>query len=417
MTLAFALTALATGCGDRSTGPPLTIATERVLPPDGPYVSVYSFKGGSDGATPLKHLLNEYGVLYGTTSAGGTGSLCENGCGTVFEITTSGKENVLYSFKGGSDGANPVAGLIRVNDQFYGTTLYGGTENFGTIYSIGPTGEESVLHSFGKEPDGRYPIGGLIYVRHTLYGTTYEGGGSRHCDRRHGAGADAPGYPGCGSVFEATLSGSETIVHKFNNNPDGAYPSAGLFSVRGTLYGTTWGGGHYESFCGSQCGTVFSIDSEGREHVVYRFKGPPDGFNPTAPLLFNNGDLYGTTTEGGRDISGGSVFRLGLSGQESVIASFLIQPWYPGPTAGLTYVNGNFYGTTEYNYNGSASAPGDGSVFKLSPSGKLTVLHVFKGGVDGKNPQGALVNVNGTLYGTTSAGGTAGFGTIFKITP
>ncbi len=129
---------------------------------------------------------------------------------------------------------------------------------------------------------------------------------------------------------------------------------------------------------------LFSIDSEGREHVVYRFKGPPDEFNPTAPPLFINGNLYGTTTEGGAVISGGSVFQLGLSGQESVIASFLIQPWYPGPTAGLTYMNGNFYGTTEYSYNGSASAPGDGSVFKLSPSGKLTVLHVFKGDVDGR---------------------------------
>jgi uncharacterized repeat protein (TIGR03803 family) len=135
--------------------------------------------------------------LYGTTYSGGT-----TGNGTVFSITGTGKETVLYSFGGGADGANPEAGLIKVGDTLYGTTAHGGgstsrcygsTEGCGTVFSITTSGAEKVLHGFGGGSDGFFPEAGVINVNGTLYGTTYYGG--VRC-----------GGLGCGTVFALPLS-------------------------------------------------------------------------------------------------------------------------------------------------------------------------------------------------------------------
>jgi uncharacterized repeat protein (TIGR03803 family) len=194
------------------------------------YQSLYSFQGGSgDGANPQAGLLDVEGTLYGTTESGGP-----NGYGTVFAIAPSGTETVLHYFGTGSgDGTFPQAGLINVNGTLYGTTFQGGTHDLGTVFAITPSGTETLLYSFmgkcnGSCTDAAYPLAGLLDVNGTLYGTSQQGGANN-----------------LGTVFTITPSGTETVLYGFKGGKvrDGQFPQAGLINVKGTLYGTTYEGG------------------------------------------------------------------------------------------------------------------------------------------------------------------------------
>ncbi len=133
---------------------------------------LYHFAGGSDGAEPLADLTRVGGVLYGTTSSAGAYSH-----GTVFKITTAGTETVLYSFKGGTDGAQPRASLTNVRGTLYGTTFFGGAAiGAGTVFKITTSGTETVLYRFAGKPDGLGPAASLANVGGTLYSTTGGGG-------------------------------------------------------------------------------------------------------------------------------------------------------------------------------------------------------------------------------------------------
>jgi uncharacterized repeat protein (TIGR03803 family) len=139
---------------------------------------LYSFVGGPDGWEP-NGLVNVKGTLYGTTDAGGTGCSSYFGCGTVYRITTTGEKKVLYNFRGGSDGYCPNGYLIHVKGKLYGTTTCGGGcsgEPCGTLYSLTTTGTEHVLYRFTDQADGVNPNAPLVNVNGTLYGTTYSGG-------------------------------------------------------------------------------------------------------------------------------------------------------------------------------------------------------------------------------------------------
>jgi uncharacterized repeat protein (TIGR03803 family) len=370
------------------------------------YEVFYSFKGrvkGSpdDGQHPVAGLVSRNGTFYGTTEYGGDGQVpaCDSesrthlGCGTVFTITPSGTESVLYRFKGRmkGDGAFPSAALVDVNGTLYGTTVYGGAERDGIVFAISPSGTETVLHTFtGETGDGGFPAAALLNVNGTLYGTTQRGGAKN-----------------AGTVFSITASGTETVLHSFGGSGDGATPLAGLINVKGTLYGTTVAGGTNE-----YGGTVFSITPSGKETVLYNFKGGTgDGGHPSAALINVEGKLYGTTQVGGTKRQG-TVFSITASGTESVLHSFtghLIDG--AEPVAPLLNVNGTLYGTTQY-----GGANGQGTVFSITRSGKETVLHSFGGSGDGHFPVAGLMNSNGTLYGTTEKGG-AFNGTIFALTP
>jgi uncharacterized repeat protein (TIGR03803 family) len=258
---------------------------------DGVEKVLHSFgKAREDGQYPHAGLIDVGGTLYGTTAKGGASAVCNSGCGTVFSITTGGKMKLLHSFGGGSDGASPEAGLIDVNGTLYGTTREGGTYNGGTVFSITIGGTENVLHSFGSGSDGASPDAGLIDVDGTLYGTTTYGGTHARC------------VSGCGTVFSITRSGSEKVLHSFDDT-DGSLPHAGLIAVNGTLYGTTSSGGKYEQ------GTVFSAGKGGTERVLHSFGGSSDGRTPFASLIDVKGTLYGTTSNGGRHLRG-TVFAL-----------------------------------------------------------------------------------------------------------
>lgn len=135
---------------------------------------LHSFGVGADGAHPWSELTNVNGAFFGTTKDGGSA-----GDGTVFKVATNGSERVLYSFSGGTDGAHPYAGLTPVNGLFYGNTAYGGdSNNDGTIYSVTTSGTENVLYRFTGGSGGRLPYATLVALGKVLFGTTLSGGGS-----------------------------------------------------------------------------------------------------------------------------------------------------------------------------------------------------------------------------------------------
>jgi uncharacterized repeat protein (TIGR03803 family) len=439
--------ALLAACGGGTSGPPSlpsgspisandafsfarqsrTAGTERV---------VYRFKGGGvgyrtkDGIGPFASLIDVNGTLYGTTKGGGA-----DGQGIVFAVSTTGKERVVHSFKGGySDGSTPAASLIDVNGTLYGTTSGGSygtcTEGqCGTVFSVSTTGKERMLYGFKGDynggKDGVDPVAGLTNVNGTLYGTTFHGG------------AHGYSYSGFGTVFSVSTTGKERVVYSFKGGLDGAFPYAGLIDVNGTLYGITMGQGDKNcSYTYGGCGTVFSVSTTGTERVLHRFKGGSDGGNSLfgigGSLINLNGTLYGTTAFGGDGecqnfIPGcGTVFRISTSGAEKVLYSFKGGSDGAEPGAGLIAVKNTLYGTAAFGGGGSCASnyqSGCGTVFKVNASGKESTLYSFKGGSDGRTPFASLIDVKGTLYGTTSTGGsgcsryTYGCGTVFAITP
>ena len=218
------------------------------------------------------------------------------------------------------------------------------------------------------------------------------------------------GAKDAGTAFKISTSGAQSVLHNFKGGMDGALPVASLLNVNGMLYGTTVNGGGP-----SDEGVVFAIASSGGESIVHRFTGAGDGANPYAGLTDVNGTLYGTTAGGGT-ASQGTVFTIAASGAESVIYSFGTSSADGAtPVAGLIDIDGTLYGTTAYG-GGNCGSYGCGTVFKITTSGAEKVLYSFKGGDDGSMPSAALTAVKGTLYGTTVQGGTANDGTVFKIT-
>ena len=139
---------------------------------------VYSFAGGSDGTNPQAGLIEVDNRLYGTTSAGGGSGCYSQGCGTVFSVTRTGVEKVLHSFVGGNDGSGPTASLVDVGGALYGTTQYGGRGDCfcGTVFTLTTTGHEKVLFSFNATKSGALPLNSLVDVGGLLYGTASEGG-------------------------------------------------------------------------------------------------------------------------------------------------------------------------------------------------------------------------------------------------
>jgi uncharacterized repeat protein (TIGR03803 family) len=260
---------------------------------------LHSFYNRRDGAYPRSQLLlGAPGELYGTTDAGGLSR------GTIFQVSTSAKEHVLYSFGGVSgDGLTPGAGLIRDSaGNMYGTTEGGGAFGVGTVFEFGKPGAETVLYSFGGSPDGAEPTAGVVRdASGNLYGTTSEGGQATQCPSEVGV------FQGCGTVFKLAPDGQETVLYTFTGASDGGIPYGGLvLDSKGNLYGTASQGGSSANcndgatFVG--CGVVFEITAAGEEKVLHSFEGgPTDGEVPYSGLVFGSRALYGTTFYGGAE--------------------------------------------------------------------------------------------------------------------
>lgn len=257
--------------------------------------------GKDEGASSL--LITANGTFYGTAWSFNRHS--PSGDGSIFRVSHSGVERVLYKFpRDGSKGMYPVS-LLLLNGTFYGTTEGGGAYGGGTVFALSASGVLRVLHNFGKGNDGNSPLGGLIAVNGVLYGTTSGGGSGHHCY----IGSGPPTPYGCGTIYSVTPSGEEHVLYNFQNGADSADPSGTLIDVAGTLYGTA-SGDPADYFYGVG-GSVFSITPSGTFHVLHTFSthNHKEGANPAAGLTDLNGTLYGTTQYGGL-YDKGTVFQL-----------------------------------------------------------------------------------------------------------
>jgi uncharacterized repeat protein (TIGR03803 family) len=358
--------------GTALSGGPSKHGTVFVLEPtgSGSYTEsiLYTFTGGSDGGAPVGGMIRDSsGNLYGTTSSGGGSNV-----GTVFELVPNGSggytESILHDFTGSSDGANPVGRLLMDSGgNLYGTTEFGGSNNTGTVFKLSPSAggyTESILYSFAGGSDAANPVAGLaIDGTGNLYGTTAYGGS--------GGGISSPSY---GTVFELASNGTggytESVLYRFTGGSDGANPFGALImDSAGNLYGTTqYGGGSQNE------GAVFKLAPNGSgeytESVVYSFSGGSDGANPLATLILDTaGNMYGTTQAGGGSNNSGTVFMLSPNGSggyaESVLYSFTGGSDGSLPTAGLIMDStGNIYGTAAYS---GSDGLGYGTVFEIYP--------------------------------------------------
>jgi len=390
---------------------------------------LYSFGAAPDGALPgyVTPIFDAEGNLYGTTVHSGYYYH-----GTAFELTPSGTEAVLWSFGNGTDGQYPSSGLVfDAEGNLYGTTSGGGAYGGGTVFELSPPSggsgswTETILHSFGAEKDGAYPVASLILdAGGNLYGTTFSGGA----------------YGG-GTVFELSApagdegSWTETILRSFGNGTDGNTLFAGVvFDTQGNLYGTTYYGGAY--YCsGYGCGTVFELSPPSggsgswTETILHSFGAEKDGASPVASLILDaGGNLYGTTSYGtgsGCRATCGVVFKVTPSGTETILHKFNFKEGYRPVAPVIMDADGNLYGTTTSGGtygNKACDHSGCGTVFELTPTKKRwteTILHSFdQNGTDGINPGGGLVfDAEGNLYGTTTSGGAYSYGIVFKVTP
>lgn len=370
------------------------------------FTSLFSFDD-TDGKNPLGALVQgANGNFYGITTRGGA-----NAGGTVFEITPAGALTSLYDFyfpANGTDGDSPNPVIQAPNGNLYGTTFSGGANQYGTVFEITPAGTLTTLYSFCSQADcsdGEYPVGPLVQATNgNFYGTTESGGANAS-----------------GTVFEVTPAGKLTTLYSFCSQPDcadGALSTGGLVqATNGNFYGTTINGGVDNPY-----GTVFEITPAGKLTTLHEFCSQTncaDGATPGAGLVqATNGNFYGTTLYGGANGSCaggggcGTVFEITPAGKLTTLYSFCSQSnctdgEYPG-TALVQATDGNFYGTA------GGGANNYGTIFEITSTGTLTTL--YSPGYTDRGPQALVQATDGTFYGTTATGGTGGgYGTVFSL--
>jgi uncharacterized repeat protein (TIGR03803 family) len=367
---------------------------------------LHSFKGSPDGSGPEdRPVLDPKGNVYVGTWGGGV-----YGFGSVVRLTPAGDETVIHSFGNIPDGNYPRANLLLdKSGDVYGTTNGGGSASScggygcGAVFKLSKSGRKLWLTSFLGGSDGATPEFGSMVMDSAgnIYGTTSQGGGT-----------NCPSFVGCGTVFKVDPSGVESVFYRFTGVPDGATPYGGLvIDGSGNLYGTTVFGGEFDF------GTVFKVTPDGEEKVLYSFSSTPDGAEPVGDMAIDNqGNLFGTTTAGGTTICGnigcGTIFEVDANGNESILYSFTGGRDGFSPGSGVIRdKQGNLFGTTE------GGSYGNGVVFAYV-RGTFRVLYTFTGGTDGGTPNGLARDLSGNLYGTGNLGGVYGCcGVVFKIDP
>ena len=391
------------------------------------YTVIYSFQSfPNDGFFPIGNLVLSNGYLYGATQFGGSSRNCGSdiGCGTVFSMTTDGKnEMILHSFCGSgtkcNDGELPQAGLtLDAKGNLLGTTCGGGNDcgdgkegkqcskGCGNLYSL-IRGKEKQDISFGG-PSGSEPAAPPLKIGEDIYGTTFSGG-----------------QYGGGTLYRIAPDHTVHVLHAFGKGLDGSNPQGTLVADSDdNIYGTTVeGGGGSE-----RVGTVFEYRSNGNYQTLYSFCSQPncaDGTYPYGGLIVDlTGNLYGTTLYGGTGCNQpegcGTVFKL-TGGSETVLHAFADGTDGAFPVAGVVMDGqGNLYGTTEAGaiFNQDGCFGGCGSVFEIAADGAETILHAFNRCTDGAIPFGGVILADGYLYGTASAGSgtcTSDYGVVFSL--
>jgi uncharacterized repeat protein (TIGR03803 family) len=375
----------------------------------------------TNGTTPVATLIVSGNTLYGTASDYGGGN--GGGSGSVFRMDTDGSSFTnLHTFSAGTDGGKPVGSLVLAGNTLYGAASFGGASNYGCLFAINTdgTGLTNIYNfsklvyggpTFGTNADGAYPQCGLILSGNTLYATALEGGTIEW-----------------GTLFAVKTNGSAfTNMHNFGL-ADGQYPQ-NLLLAGNTLYGATAGGGS------NNYGTIFKMNTNGTGFTnLYSFSRKSvgtspatndDGAFPNSDLILSGNTLFGTATEGGY-FGNGTVFKINTDGSGFAVlhhfsatnAATDVNGDGFDPRSGLILFSNALYGTAYY--GGSA---GNGTVFSVNTDGSgFTTLYNFSAtnnlagtNLDGAHPVGGLLLSGDSLYGTTSKGGTAAYGTIFSI--
>jgi uncharacterized repeat protein (TIGR03803 family) len=366
------------------------------------FTNLISFNG-TNGANPIAGLVQgKDGNFYGTAPNGGP-----NSNGTIFAVSPDGSFFTnFYSFSGGTNGAGPVGGLtVGTDGNFYGTTYGGGMSNWGTVFQISSNGTWTQLAQLGGT-NGANPDVALVQAADgSFYGGTKYGGPYPNT---------TSGGTGYGSIFQVTTNGALTTPVLFAGT-NGANPTALVRGQDGNFYGaTTWGGNSSQVPFG--VGTIFRLSPDGTFTNLYLFSGGNDGGFPQAGLVQGkNGIFYGTTQAGGSNQIG-TVFQITPAGQFQSLVSFPNSSVGAYPYAALVQgSDGNFYGTTYIGGNN----PQRGTVFQITATGSLTPLILFtgpSGAYLGANPQSPLVQgTDGNFYGTTVNGGAYTKGTVFRL--
>jgi uncharacterized repeat protein (TIGR03803 family) len=393
------------------------------------FTVLHAFTASPDGAIPNPIIRDAQGNLYGTTKYGGLTSCGEGSCGTVFKIDSAGHESVLYSFEGGSNGTNPVAGLVRdAAGNLYGTTQGNGfIGGQSVIFKVNPKGQQTVLYLADNSKASSLDSPLTLDAHGNLYGMSPYGG---HVNCNKGT--------GCGTLFKITPHGKFTVLHAFTEK-EGIQPEGGVvLDAKGNIYGTAIHGGKLECDFpgwgqprGTGCGTIFKLDHSGTLTVLHKFTGPEDGSYPLGLTIDSVGNLYGIAESGGDVIKKtnyanglGTIFKVDTSGNFSVLFTFT-----PHTTLNAVYAShlmrdskGNLYGLQQYNN----CAKGGGCLFRIDTKGKYADLYDFEGlgeGGDGFLPMGAVFGSDGDVYGSMFIGGvdepdcTNGCGTVFHLAP
>ncbi|HLV81813.1 MAG TPA: choice-of-anchor tandem repeat GloVer-containing protein [Chthonomonadaceae bacterium] len=296
------------------------------------FTDLYSFTGGNDGGDPRGGLvLGLDGNLYGVANTGGA-----YGKGAVYKIDTSGNETVLYSFTGGSDGANPYEStlILGSDGNFYGVTFNGGFAGDGTVFQITPSGTLTTIYAFTGGADGAHPMGQLCQgTDGAFYGATNIGGAN-----------------GGGVIYKVTAAGAFTPLHSFTGGADGAYPFSGVIQASdGNFYGVAqFGGAHGD-------GTIYQITPSGTFTTLYSFSSFSDGNDPSVPpVQATDGNLYGVTVVGGQ-ANIGTIYRLNAG--LPVLAISALSPTSVlagGPSVTLTVKGTGFASGDTVLWNGNA---------------------------------------------------------------
>lgn len=431
--------------------------------PAGNETVLYNFTGGADGAGPFSNLVrDEAGNIFGAAFSGGTA-----GAGVVYEVDATGKQTVIYNFSGHADGGGPNSLIRDKAGNFFGTAANGGAASAGVVYKLTPAGQQTVLYYFGGETtDGATPVGLTADTSGNLYGATSGGGqystgvlwkvdflGREKVLYPYLSGAtagpalDAAGnlyVPAGNSLYEINTAGQLIATYGF-----GAPVESGvILDAAGNIYGTVYSSNE-----------VFKIDPTGQVTVLCNFIPPPprthDGATPFGSIVMDaSGNLYGTTYHGGT-AGAGTVYKLDPSGHETLLYSF--SRFNNVPASGVTLdSSGNLYGTAlpalvykldmagnqtviyTFYYDPFEQPPltvgdlaidsggnlygvatdgfGNYYVYKLDPSGNVTTLFYAFYYTDSLR-SGVIVGAQGLLYGTTSAGGQFGHGTVYRVNP
>ena len=356
---------------------------------------------GTNGANPNPALtLGSDGNFYGTTGTGGS-----NGAGTMFQITTNGTLTTLFSFPTFNIGWHPNALTLGNDGNFYGTTQNGGYTNlnhgfgYGTVFQITTNGTLTTLVSFNLT-NGATPLAGLTVGNDgNFYGTTGQGGNPNLNN----------GF-GCGTIFKITTNGTLTTLVSFAKT-NGQTPEVSLtLGNDGNFYSSTLEGGNTNLNFGNGVGTIFKVTPSGNLTTLVSFNGTNGVSGLTILTLGNDGNFYGTTSEGGNTnlffgYGDGTVFQMTTNGTLTTLISFNgTNGANPSPALTLG-IDGNFYGTT------------GGTIFKDTTNGTLTTLIETNGWSGGTLTLGN----DGNFYGATGQGGVTnsmypnGSGTVFCL--